>query len=349
MNITHTIYYVIADNDLELCAVRDVGKLMFSNVEHGNNKCIIDILIKTKKSIIFIHIFNKMHIKELRFKKDNFFYSIQLLNKLISRYNLIEQKFNIDTHKILIISGHNCGWYIYGINEHTDKDILYLDNLRKCLEENNIYLDAICFDSCFGSNMEVIMEFNHVSEYIVASPEYMYFEGICSIDFCKYLSNIKSIKDIENALIKLISDLMNRSNEKKEPLSLSLINNRKFKKIIDIIKNINFVYEDFTKKNVIDKCHIWLKNCEHCDPNECEIFYDLYNTIKDMTKNNKMKNINFAEFSKIFNDSIYYKQNKYFKGVISNGIDISLSFVDVFLIKKMNYIKTFKRLIAANR
>ena len=278
-DITHTIYYVIADNDLELCAIRDMGKLMFSNVEHGNNKCIIDILVKTKKSIIFMHIYNKMHIKELQFKYDSTFYSVKLLDKIINRYNLIEKKLNIDTKKILIISGHNCGWYIYGINDHTDKDILYLDNLRRSIENNNIYLDALCFDSCFGSNMEVIMEFNHISEYIVASPEYMYFEGICSIDFCKYLSNIKSMKDIENALKLLISDLVKRSNDKKEPLSLSLINNKKFKKIIDFVKSIKFELNDFTKQNVIDKCHIWLKNCEHCDPNECEIFYDLYNTI----------------------------------------------------------------------
>ena len=56
--------------------------------------------------------------------------------------------------------------------------------------------------------------------------------------------------------------------------------------------------------------------------------------------------IDFAEFSKIFKDSVYFRQSKYFKGVESNGVDLSLGFVDVFLIKKMNYIKTFKRLNA---
>lgn len=348
--VVHTLYYLVADNELEMSAIRDIGKLIFSNVEHNEGHCIIDILVKTKQSILFIHIFKKFYLKELHFKKSENFYAYPVLEKFLQRFNKMEEYLKTETIKILIISGHSCGWYVYGNKSpgYDSKEILYLDDVRHILENNNLYLDAISFDSCFGSNLEVIMELNQVTRFIIASPEYMYWEGICNIEFCQHLSKIKTPADVHSCLKDLVIDLVQRSDSKKEPLSLSLIDNEKFSKILEMIKKVKFVQDDFMKKDVIDKCSIWIKECSHggtCDPNECEVFYDLYNVIQHIAEKDPNR-INFREFSEIYKKSVDYSQNQYFKGVVSNGIDISLAFADIFLIKKMSYIKTFKRLKA---
>jgi hypothetical protein len=322
--ITHIIHYILADNDLDISAIKDISKLI------SDKRCVLDILVLVKTSALFLHIDKHVHIKEIKMEDHSDFYSLSFLKKLVARYNLVEKNIG-KTEKILMFSGHGSGWFLHGgTASFGDKQIVHMNDIRKALELNNIMIDIICFDCCFSAGTEIIYELMDRVKFIIASQEYMYWEGICSSKLCELT------KSLWQKSQKIADDFMHRSTNTQESSTITIIDVEKFRPLLmQLLETL--APEDFRAENIVDTCEIWMKDCPKCDPRECNIFYDLFSTALIHGVDD--------EFKKRYRESVQFQKNKYFEPKLNtSGINISPAFLDVRLIKKPLYAKTYRKL-----
>ncbi len=348
-HLTHVIYYLIADNDNDVSAVRDIGKLMFSHVEYGFTKeqavvdsarCIFDIVMLTQRSIIFIHFNTRVFIKEISLSDPLLFYDRQFIEKVVSRFALIEQSTGMQTNKVLIISGHGSGWYMHGgKHDHSMRQIFHFDDLAAALRATRAKVDVLCLDACFCSGIEVIYELVGSVAYMVAPQEYMYWEGICSMEFCRYFAEGGSIWDKVN---KLTADFVRRSAGKSEPTCLTVINVDGIAPMIDAALRLDWKPADFMVEYVSDSCEIWMKDCKTCGSDECDMLFDFYYTVRA-----KLPEAERSAFDESYGKCVAFHRGPYFTDKLKmSGINFSKAIID--MPAKPMYRDTYKRLRIAS-
>jgi len=95
-------------------------------------------------------------------------------------------------HYILLMGGHGAGWKGL-LPDDTDKDWLYMHELKTALDNANIFLfDDIAFDCCHMAMVEVGYQISFYTDFMVGSEEFDW-----GWDYKKIFSHVQSNPDID--------------------------------------------------------------------------------------------------------------------------------------------------------
>jgi hypothetical protein len=353
---THIVEYIFAKIDLEQWTYQDIYKLLSSTYENSN--CIIDVMIYTKSYAAFIHIENGKHeIVEISpqsfFNEKTFQNFIEIVKKNQAKNQTKYHKLN----SIFVFGGHCNGWKCYTDDYTVDFEMIYNTFIK-----NNMKWNAICFDCCYTSTLELLYQFHDITDYIIAHQSYVYGNGFNTKNLSKIFDNNDIENDKENSitflekLIILSMDYLVRTIDENEYSNFTIINTYFFKDFLKLFKENYKAIQDIigNKKSkiflsdVCNKCitdidfdifinsnSIEYQNENYSDYNN---MLDLYSIIK-LFDNKKM--------IELFKKSVFYKENDLQKDEKYFNKNMKLNGINIIIIPPTNFSK--KKVLSKNK
>jgi hypothetical protein len=211
------IFYMCGDNNLAPSALRDINEMEAANVDYDK----VNILALTDLSNEYVEssssgsrlfqiqkdnnglnskiVSNEIHSKQLGLSKK---YRVNLnmaSSKVLSDYISFCKEYFPAEHYGLVIWGHGSGWRSVKLSdEYSPSRAVAFDDssmqfmsvpvLASCISKNfkHSELDFIGFDTCFGSELEVLYELKNCGQYFAGVEG---LEGSDGWNYTKWLSS----------------------------------------------------------------------------------------------------------------------------------------------------------------
>jgi hypothetical protein len=206
--------FISSDKDLENVTNRDINKLISSALKITNVEFAVDMNIlidmpNLKRLINISLIPGKQNatisFENIKSSPDK----LKLLNK-IANYNTNEKY----KYKVFINYGHCSGI----ASLHTKRIPI---TMKKFKQEFNTFYDVIIFDCCYMGNVYTIRHTRDIAKYLVASMEYLYWDGI--IGGPRFLEYFVLSNKVLDPFKKLLNDYKSMNSLQNEPTSYTIV------------------------------------------------------------------------------------------------------------------------------
>lgn len=246
-----TIIYMAADNDLEAEALADMKEL--ESVDMRNSKCDVLVLLDRSKDYdatngnwhdtrLFKVAYNRggnggeIVSKQIECPELEIYDSKQIEHNMsdantLRRLLRFVARVYTAQHYALIIWGHGSGWQGAGADDESES-VMSTFHLANVLDE--LPLDIIAFDTCFGAVIENAYELSGKAKWLLAS------EGVTPPSGWDYEKLFSSFMDAEEKTVDVFCEnmiLQYKNQYSREPLAT--ISKIDLEKIDDVVGSVN--------------------------------------------------------------------------------------------------------------
>lgn len=298
-----TIIYMAADNDLEAAALADMKEL--ESVDMRNSKCDVLVLLDRSKGhdetngnwtdtrlfkVAYNRGSNSGEISSMQIECPELeIYDGKQIEHNMGDANTLRRLLRFTArvypaeHYALIIWGHGSGWR--GASADDESDSL-MSTFQLANVMNELPLDIIAFDTCFGAIVENAYEFSGKAKWLVAS------EGITPTDGWNYEKLFSSFMDADEKTVdvfceSIISQYKHQYNN--EPLAtISKIDLTKIDGVVESIDTFSkYVAETVDISNHEAMRSLFFENTLSYNYSKypCDMYLDIFDMAQQFIEN----------------------------------------------------------------